>query len=175
MRPITVFLSCLFTWSLFGQDLNTALKFLNSEQYEESEKVFEDLLARDPANGDLYYYYGETLLRDYLSDTFSNSIDEFANKAEQLFQKGIQQAPDNVLNQVGMGAVTLMMTSDTTSCPPIRNKFRTTLIIRFSRSYMPAKVSSTQATNKSKPPTKLMCCGAIVISGSAGSSSICSG
>ena len=45
-----------------------------------------------PANGDIYYYYGETLLKDYLSDTFSNSIDEFAKKAEQLFQNGIKSS-----------------------------------------------------------------------------------
>jgi tetratricopeptide (TPR) repeat protein len=72
------------------------------------------LIAREPANGDNYYYFGETYLKDYLSDTFSNSLDEYARKAEQLFQKGIQQAPANVLNLVGMGAVTLLRTSDTT-------------------------------------------------------------
>ncbi len=105
--------------SAWGQDLNTALKLQNSEQYEEAEKVFQDLHYKMiPANGDLYYYYGETLLKDYLADTFSNSVEEFARKAEQLFQEGIKQAPGNVLNQVGMGAVTLMKTSDTTKANP---------------------------------------------------------
>lgn len=127
MKPISVFLSCLFSLSLFGQDLNTALKFSNSDQYEEAEKVFEDLLARDPANGDLYYYYGETVLKDYLSDTFSNSIDEYANRAEQLFQKGIQMAPANVMNQVGMGAVILMKSSDTTTAIPYFTKAELTI------------------------------------------------
>jgi tetratricopeptide (TPR) repeat protein len=118
MKPIIVLLSCLFSLSSFGQDLGAALKLANSEQYEEAEKVFQDLLSKDPANGDVYYYYGETLLKDYLADTFSNSLDEYAKKAQQLFQTGIEKAPANVLNEVGMGAVTLLLTSDTTKAIP---------------------------------------------------------
>jgi len=119
MKPIIILLSCLFSLNAFSQqDLNTALKLANSEQYEEAEKVFQDLLTKDASNGDIYYFYGETYLKDYLSDTFSNSLDEFAQKAEQLFQNGIKAAPANVLNQVGMGAVTLMRTSDTTKALP---------------------------------------------------------
>lgn len=118
MKPLFVLLSCLFSLSSFGQDLAAALKLANSEQYEEAEKVFQDLLTKDPANGDVYYYYGETYLKDYLADTFSNSLEEYARKAQQLFQTGIEKAPANVLNQVGMGAVTLMLTSDTTKAIP---------------------------------------------------------
>jgi tetratricopeptide (TPR) repeat protein len=122
MKPIIILLCCIFSLNSFGQDLNSALKLSSSEQYEEAEKVFEDLLAKDPANGDVYYYYGETVIKDYLSDTFSNSLDEYANKAEELFQKGIKQAPDNVLNQIGMGAVTLFRSSDTTKAIPYFSK-----------------------------------------------------
>lgn len=119
MKPIILLLSCLFSLNAFSQqDLNAALKLANSEQYEEAEKVFQDLLTKDASNGDIYYYFGETYLKDYLSDTFSNSLDEFAQKAEQLFQNGIKAAPGNVLNQVGMGAVTLLRTSDTTKALP---------------------------------------------------------
>ncbi len=120
MKPIIILLSCLISLNAFSQqDLNTALKLANSEQYEEAEKVFQDLLTKDASNGDIYYYFGETYLKDYLSDTFSNSLDEYAQKAEQLFQEGIKAAPANVLNQVGMGAVTLMRTSDTTKAIPL--------------------------------------------------------
>ena len=118
MKPIIILFSCLISLNAFSQDLTTALKLANSEQYEEAEKVFQDLLSKDASNGDIYYYFGETYLKDYLSDTFSNSLDEFAQKAEELFQKGIQAAPGNALNQVGMGAVTLLRTSDTTKALP---------------------------------------------------------
>jgi tetratricopeptide (TPR) repeat protein len=101
-----------------SQDLNSALKLISSEQYEEAEKVFEELIKKDATNGNVYYYYGEALLKDYLSDTFSNSLDEYAKKAETLFQTGIKQAPGNVLNLVGLGAVTLLRTSDTLKANP---------------------------------------------------------
>ncbi|MBN1789893.1 MAG: tetratricopeptide repeat protein [Bacteroidales bacterium] len=118
MKPIAILWSCLFALNAWSQDLSTALKLSNSQQYEEAAKVFEELVKTNPANGDIYYYYGETLIKDYLSDTFSNSLDEYARKAETLFQTGIKQAPGNVLNQIGMGAITLLRTSDTTKALP---------------------------------------------------------
>ncbi len=114
MKPIIILFCCLFTLNVLGQsDLNSALKLISSQQYEEAEKMLDELMKANPTNGDIYYYYGDALLKDYLSDTFSNSLDEYAKKAEAIFQAGIQQAPGNVLNQVGMGAVTLLKTSDT--------------------------------------------------------------
>ncbi len=134
MKPIIILLSCLISLNAFSQqDLSTALKLANSEQYEEAEKVFQDLLTKDASNGDIYYYYGETFLRDYLSDTFSNSLDEFAQKAEQLFQSGIKAAPGNVLNQVGMGAVTLMRTSDTTKAIPFFTQAETAVPVKMKK------------------------------------------
>jgi|WetSurSiteA1Bulk_404760.scaffolds.fasta_scaffold01103_5 tetratricopeptide (TPR) repeat protein len=118
MKSLLVLLCCAFSVSAWTQDLNTALKLQNSEQYEEAEKVFQDLIRKDPANGNLYYYYGETVLKFYLADTFSISAEQFANRAEEIFQEGIKQAPGNVLNLVGMGAAILMKTSDTTKANP---------------------------------------------------------
>jgi tetratricopeptide (TPR) repeat protein len=118
MKPITILFCCLISLNALSQDLNSALKLISSEQYEEAEKAFDELIKKDPTNGDVYYYYGEALLKDYLSDTFSNSLDEYAKKAEALFQTGIKQAPGNVLNLVGMGAVTLLRTSDTIKANP---------------------------------------------------------
>ncbi len=113
MKPISILFCCLISLNALGQDLNTALKLINSQQFEEAEKLLDELIKKDPTNGNLYYYYGDALLKDYLSDTFSNSREEYAKKAEAAFKNGIQQAPGNVLNQVGMGAVTLLTTSDT--------------------------------------------------------------
>lgn len=115
MRSITIVLSCFLAFHAFGQqDFDYAKKLVNSEQYEAAEEVFAGLLENDPSNGDLYYYYGEALLKDYLSDTLANSLEEFASKAEDLFRKGLENDPENPLNKVGMGAVVLLRTSDTT-------------------------------------------------------------
>src|SRR5512133_3383643 len=116
MKPITFLLCCLISLNALSQtqDLKTAQNLINSQEFEEAEKMLDDLIKADPSNGNLYYYYGQALLQDYLADTFSNSMDEFAKKAEALFQQGIEKAPANVMNQIGMGAVTLLRTSDTT-------------------------------------------------------------
>jgi tetratricopeptide (TPR) repeat protein len=114
MKSLALILGCIFSWSVWGQqDLSLAMKLANNEQYEEAEKVFQDLLTKDPSNGDVYYYYGETLMKYYLADTFSISAEQFGRRAEALFQEGLRRAPANVLNHIGLGAVTLMLTSDT--------------------------------------------------------------
>lgn len=99
--------------SAFDQELNAALKLAASEQYENAGQAFETLMKKEPAKGDVYYYYGETIIKDYLSDTLSNSLKDMANKAKDLFQKGIQQDPTNELNDVGLGAICLLVSSDT--------------------------------------------------------------
>lgn len=119
--------------SAFDKELSSALKLAESEQYENAGQAFEDLLKKAPGNGDVYYYYGETVIKDYLSDTLSNSLKEMANKADALFRKGIQQDPSNMLNDVGLGAVCLLVSNDTIAADkyfilaeasmPIKQKF----------------------------------------------------
>jgi len=99
--------------SAFDQKLNAALKLAASEQYEGAAQAFDELILKEPTNGDGYYYYGETIIKEYLADTLSNSLEEMAGKAEELFQKGIQQDPVNVLNEIGLGAISLLRTCDT--------------------------------------------------------------
>lgn len=99
--------------SAYDQELNVALKLAASEQYEMAGQAFDVLLKKVPGNGDAYYYFGETIIKDYLSDTLSNSLKEMATKANELFQKGIQQDPTNELNDVGLGSVILLRSSDT--------------------------------------------------------------
>ena len=53
MKPITFLLCCLFTLNVVGQDLKTALNLINSQQYEEAEKMLGELIKKEPANGNL--------------------------------------------------------------------------------------------------------------------------
>lgn len=121
--------------SEFSDGLKSALKLTASEQYEIAEQTFEALLKKEPGNGDVYYYYGETFIKDYLSDTLSNSLKDIGTKADELFRKGIQQDPSNELNDVGLGAIYLLRSGDTISADkyfmkaeesiPIKVKLRT--------------------------------------------------
>ena len=97
----------------FGPELNAALKLAASEQYENAGLAYEALLKKEPGNGNVYYFYGEMIIKDYQSDTLSNSMKEMAKKADNLFRKGIQQDPTNEINDVGLGAICLFLSSDT--------------------------------------------------------------
>jgi tetratricopeptide (TPR) repeat protein len=114
MRQLIVLFFSVLTLGANSQDLNSALKLVASEQYENAEQTFKALLKSEPNNGDIYYYYGQSIIVYYLSDTFSNPLIAMANKAEQIFRQGIQQDPNNQINNVGLGAVTLLRSSDTT-------------------------------------------------------------
>ena len=91
MKPITILFCCLISLNTFGQDLGTAQKLISSQQFEEAEKMLDELIKKDATNGDLYYYFGEALLKEYLADTFSNALGEFAQKTEAIFNEGIRK------------------------------------------------------------------------------------
>lgn len=117
--------------SAFDQELNAALKLVASEQYENAGVAFEELIKKAPGNGDVYYYYGEAVIKDYLSDTLSNSLKEMANKADELFRKGIQQDPANELNDVGLGAISLLVSSDTLAADKYFNKAEASIPLKL--------------------------------------------
>lgn len=127
------------TVSAFDQELNSALKLADSEQYENAGQAFEELLKKAPGNGDVYYYYGESVIKDYLSDTLSNSLKEMANKAEGLFRKGIQQDPSNELNNIGLGSVSLLLSSDTIAADKYFTKAEASIPIK-QKSLLPKDV-----------------------------------
>jgi tetratricopeptide (TPR) repeat protein len=122
--------------SAFDQKLNAALMLVASEQYENAEKAFEVMIKTEPGNADVYYYYGETIIKDYYSDTLSNSMKEMITKADDLFRNGLQLDSLNKLNEVGRGAVCLILNVDTITADkhfkkaevsiPIKQKLLTT-------------------------------------------------
>jgi tetratricopeptide (TPR) repeat protein len=114
----------------FNQELNAALKLVASEQYENAEQAFEELIKKQPGNGDLYYYYGETVIEDYLADTLSSSIKVMGSQALELFKKGSKQDSLNLLNDIGIGAVTLLMTNDTTAADKYFSKAELSIPIK---------------------------------------------
>ena len=147
MKPILIILLSLLTVSAFsqknkssskhatavsasGKELNSALKLVVNEQYENAGQAFQELLKKEPANGDVYYYYGEAVIKDYLSDTLSNSLKEMATKADGIFRKGIEMDPTNELNDVGLGAVTLLLSNDTVAADKYFKKAEASIPIK---------------------------------------------
>jgi len=115
MISLTLVGLVLVTNKLASQDLSTALKFSQSERYEDADSVFKLLLKAYPANGDVYFYYGENNLKSYIADPYSNAIDEVVKEVTGIFKKGIASDSLNPLNYVGLGMVILLNKNDTIS------------------------------------------------------------
>jgi tetratricopeptide (TPR) repeat protein len=98
---------------LFSQDLNTALKYSQGERYEDADSIFKQVLKSNPSSGDVYFYYGENILKAYTADPYSNSIDNVSKDAIAIFKNGISSDSLNQLNYVGMGMVILLEKNDT--------------------------------------------------------------
>jgi tetratricopeptide (TPR) repeat protein len=71
--------------------------------------MYKKLIAQNPADGDLYYYYGLSTLKKYYSDTLNVVFEEKADSAKAIFGLGIKQDPSNPLNYVGLGALRLIV------------------------------------------------------------------
>ena len=80
-----------------SQTLKDAIRLNENEQQDEAEAVFQQLIAREPANGNLYYHFGE------------NFIDaEKPEQAAQAFSMGLQKDAANAINLIGQGELKLM-------------------------------------------------------------------
>jgi tetratricopeptide (TPR) repeat protein len=115
MISLTLVGLVLVTNKLASQDLSTAIKFSQSERYEDADSVFKQVLKANPANGDVYFFYGENNLKSYIADPYSNAIDEVVKEVTGIFKKGIASDSLNPLNYVGLGMVILLNKNDTTA------------------------------------------------------------
>ncbi len=106
-------LTCLVLTAFSGlvrvsaQDLSTALRKTENEQFIDAKAIYEALIIREPNNGDNYYYFGINYLKSYFTDSTNIVYREVSDKATELFQKGIQVDSANPLNFIGMGKLAL--------------------------------------------------------------------
>ncbi len=84
-------------WTLNAQSLKDGLKAIDFERYEASRDIFKALLAKDLANGDYYYYLGQSYLNLLNIDS-----------AEMSFKDGIMMSKTNPANYAGLGEVELV-------------------------------------------------------------------
>ena len=86
-----------------AQTLEDAIKKTDNERYDLAETEFKALIAKEPAKGNNYFYYGENfLLRGEL------------DSANIIWQKGATMDPAEPLNFVGLGTY-LWYKGDTTA------------------------------------------------------------
>ncbi len=105
----------LFLWSGIApaQDLNSARKLTISERFEDAAEVYKSVINAQPTNGDAYYYYGENIIKSYLADPYSATLDEVCTNSRDIFSKGLAADSSNKINAIGLGIVILLQTGDT--------------------------------------------------------------
>ena len=86
-----------FGLSAFAQTREDAVRKTLNERYESAEADLKELIAREPANGDLYFAAGDNYL-------YWGEIE----KAEAMYRKGMEVAPTNPSNYAGLGRVAYM-------------------------------------------------------------------
>jgi tetratricopeptide (TPR) repeat protein len=81
---------------VFAQTLKDALRLNDNEQYEAATALYQQLITKEPANGNIYYAFGENLLDAGDPDA-----------AMAMFSNGIQADPSNAVNKIGLAKVLL--------------------------------------------------------------------
>ncbi|HLP14090.1 MAG TPA: tetratricopeptide repeat protein [Flavobacteriales bacterium] len=70
------------------------IKMTDNEQFEKATSVFKTLVAKDPANAETWFYFGENLFAAEKRDS-----------AEVLYKKGIEVNPKMPLNHIGLAKI----------------------------------------------------------------------
>ena len=87
-------LMAVFSINSVAQTKDDAIRKTLNERYESAETDFQELIAREPSNGELYHAAGDNYF-------YWGEIE----KSEAMFRKGIEMAPNNPLNYAGLGRV----------------------------------------------------------------------
>ncbi|MCC9042812.1 tetratricopeptide repeat protein [Myroides sp. M-43] len=86
----------LISVSGFAQDLETAKKAIQDEQYDKAKAILKSLVESKPNDGINYYYLGDVLLQE-----------EEVESARTYFEKGIGVKGKGFLNYIGLGQLAL--------------------------------------------------------------------
>ncbi|MTK54571.1 tetratricopeptide repeat protein [Paludibacter sp.] len=92
-----------------AQTLQDAIRFTQSEQFENANKAYQSLLGQQPQNGTNYFYYGDYYIRKYLADTLAVNIKKATTDASKMFEKGTSVEAANPLNFIGLAESALFL------------------------------------------------------------------
>ena len=101
--------------NIFGQNLEVARNFALAERFDDAKEELEKITKNEPNNASAYYYLGQTIIREYLSDSISNSIGDVCTDAKKAFETGLQKDSSFALNFVGKGMLEQLCNNDTTA------------------------------------------------------------
>lgn len=95
MKAIRIVLLVMCVYSLGAQSLSEMQYFVDREMFAKGKAVVQQLIKKDPANADYYFYLGDIDFKNDKSDS-----------AKYWFMEGIKKNEKCALCYVGMGKVT---------------------------------------------------------------------
>lgn len=125
MTKNKLFLSLLLAGtigSVSAQSLKDAQAAMTEEQYDKAKGILQNLVERKARDGENYFYLGQIHL-----------INEKVDSAAYIFNQGLENAPKEKLNNVGLGIVDLM-NGDSAAA---ESKFTTAVSDLGRREYLP--------------------------------------
>lgn len=106
-------LFCIFVSNkIYSQDLEAANRLTRSEQYDEAEAAFKQLIQKEPGNSKNYFFYGENQLLSYFADTISNSLKVATDQAREIYNQGVKADSLSALNYIGLAKVAFYLGND---------------------------------------------------------------
>jgi tetratricopeptide (TPR) repeat protein len=105
--------------NIFGQNIETAKNYILAERYDDAKEMLNQIIKNEPNNPGAYFYLGQTIVREYLSDSLSNSLNDVCDQAKAAFEAGLKKDSTYFLNFVGKGIMAQLCNDDTLTA----NKF----------------------------------------------------
>ncbi|MEO5644661.1 MAG: tetratricopeptide repeat protein [Bacteroidia bacterium] len=91
LKNFIVILTLLISFTATAQTLQEGIRLTDNEQYEKARPIFKTLLAKEPTNGDYFFFFGDLMLK----------MDN-ADSAKVLFLRGVEINPTNPLTHIGL-------------------------------------------------------------------------
>lgn len=91
LRFAAAVLGLLICSGVYAQTLPEAKRYTESEQYDKAKSTFRQLVAKEPTNGDNFYYFGNLMM-----------VVDDADSAKKLYDQGVAINATNPLVHIGL-------------------------------------------------------------------------
>jgi tetratricopeptide (TPR) repeat protein len=120
---VSVFLLCLLApYAAISQSIEEISYLIACERFDVAYDSLLKIKKSDPGNTYVYFELGETVLKSYINDPYSETKKITIAQATEFLRMGVKQDSLNPLNYIGLGIIELFRNSDSTKADYYFNK-----------------------------------------------------
>ena len=108
--------------NLKSQNIDVIKNLISSERFDDAYDSLIKFKNQYPQNPFVYFELGETVLKSYINDPYSETKKKAISDAENFFNQGTKQDSLNPINYVGLGIIELFRNEDTIKADTYFNK-----------------------------------------------------